>query len=188
MKEKKFLVLICGFPGVGKLTIAKELSKTAPFELIHNHIVIDTINNILPPSPQRSLAKELMQLSLISKLSKHNNTIVTHAYSYTFKSKTGTTDNQFVKNIKKIANKNKSIFIPVYIFCQEKEILKRIQNSSRKKFGKMIKTSDMEELLKKEDSKRFLKINNSIYIDSTNINPKDSAKIILNKIKGIQTN
>lgn len=187
MKKQKFLILIYGFPAVGKLTIAKELSRRISFFLLHNHMIIDMICNLLPKGIERTKAKELLHLALIDKISTKNSLILTHAYSYTFKSKTGTTDNKYVEKIRKIAKKNKSTFIPVYVYCNKKEIIKRVENKDRKKFGKITNSRDIKNLLKNEDHKTPAHFKDNIQIDATHIKPKEVATILVNKIKGIQT-
>jgi len=40
------LVFIYGLPAVGKLTVAKKLSKITGFPIFHNHLVIEMISPI----------------------------------------------------------------------------------------------------------------------------------------------
>src|SRR5215475_12910946 len=65
------LVLIHGAPGVGKLTVGKQVSKLTGFPLFHNHMVINLLGAIFPfNSPSYLHLREEMWLAVIHAASK----------------------------------------------------------------------------------------------------------------------
>ena len=40
------LIFISGLPGVGKLTVAKEVSALTGYKLFHNHLVVDLLLSV----------------------------------------------------------------------------------------------------------------------------------------------
>jgi tRNA uridine 5-carbamoylmethylation protein Kti12 len=42
------IVILCGLPGMGKLTIAKELARLTEYRVFHNHLVFDAVEALFP--------------------------------------------------------------------------------------------------------------------------------------------
>jgi tRNA uridine 5-carbamoylmethylation protein Kti12 len=40
------LIFLHGLPGVGKLTVARELAKLTGFNVFHNHLAVDLVESI----------------------------------------------------------------------------------------------------------------------------------------------
>jgi shikimate kinase len=187
MKKKKnkkpYLVFIYGFVAVGKLTVAKELAKSTKYKLLHNHMMIDLIDDLFgrerPGTVQKSEARQWMHFGLAKRLiSAGNSCIFTHAYWRSFVYKNGVTDLEFVKKIKKITTESGGIFCPVYLFCSKKEMLRRVKDESRKSHKKLRSIKTMKELLKKKDCEVPAPLKNNFIIDTTKTSPKKAAKMI----------
>ncbi|MFH1608500.1 MAG: AAA family ATPase [Patescibacteria group bacterium] len=182
-KKKPHLVFIYGFVAVGKLAVAKELAKLTKYKILHNHMIIDLIGDLFgqerPGTFEKAEAREWVHFELTKRLmGTKNGFIFTHAYSNSYISKSGMTDFSFIKKIEKIVIKSGGIFCPVYLFCSEKEMLKRLKNESRKSHGKLRSLKIMKELMKREDFKTPAPFKNNFIIDNTKI----SAKNVANKI------
>lgn len=181
--KKPRLVFIYGFVAVGKLTVAKELAKLTNYKILHNHMIIDLIDNLFgherPGTFEKAEAREWIHFELTKRLMKmKSGFIFTHAYSKSYTSKTGMTDLDFVKEIEKIVIGTGGIFCPVYLLCSEKGMLDRIKNESRKSYGKLKSLKIMRGLIKKEDHKTPAPIKNNFTIDTTKISPKKAAQMI----------
>src|SRR5712672_481087 len=62
------LIFISGLPGVGKLTVAKELSALTGYRLFHNHLVVDLLMSVFPfGSPQFVELRESIWLSVFEQ-------------------------------------------------------------------------------------------------------------------------
>src|ERR1700745_147239 len=65
------LIFISGLPGVGKLTVAKELSALTGYKLFHNHLVVDLRLAVFPfGSPQFVELRESIWLSVFDQASR----------------------------------------------------------------------------------------------------------------------
>ena len=42
------VIVLCGLPGVGKLTIARELARVHGYRVFHNHLVFDAVEALFP--------------------------------------------------------------------------------------------------------------------------------------------
>jgi hypothetical protein len=42
------VIILCGLPGVGKLTVAKGLARLRGYRVFHNHLVFDTVEALFP--------------------------------------------------------------------------------------------------------------------------------------------
>ncbi|MBD0327065.1 MAG: AAA family ATPase, partial [Pyrinomonadaceae bacterium] len=40
------LIFLHGLPGVGKLTVARELAKLTGFKVFHNHLAVDLVESL----------------------------------------------------------------------------------------------------------------------------------------------
>lgn len=65
------LVLIHGAPGVGKLTVARELAKLTGYPVFHNHMVINMLAELMPSnSPSYLKLREQLWLAVIQAASR----------------------------------------------------------------------------------------------------------------------
>ena len=125
------LVVIYGPPVLGKLTIAKELSKIINYKVFHNHLTVDMVESVIDSS-RKSFWNHVnkFRYDMINILHKEKiNIIFTCVY-----------DPRNPGNFKKISqiikrNRGKIYFVQL---CPKKEILlKRVKGESRKKMGKL---------------------------------------------------
>lgn len=183
--RKPIMIFIYGFPAVGKLTVAKKLSKMTGYKLLHNHMILDLLSELFPESSkEKAILKESLYVYLASELIKtKNNIIYTYAYSNNFKSRVGTKDPSFVLQIKNTVERNGGVFYPIYLHASKKEILARTIDTSRRKYRKVINTKIITELLKKFDHDKPVFSLNNIIIDTTKTTPQQSAKLIAELIR-----
>src|SRR5215813_1291976 len=60
------LLFVFGLPGVGKLTVARELSEITGFKLFHNHLTVDLLLSVFEfGSPEFIDLRETIWLSVI---------------------------------------------------------------------------------------------------------------------------
>lgn len=90
-------------------------------------------------------------------------------------------DDQFMDFIKKSIESNNGEAFFVQLVCDQDELLKRVSEPSRKKFGKISEKEKLKEYLEKYDFVTPYKGTNLI-IDNTRKSAKDVAKIIVDHI------
>ena len=94
------LIVLYGPPAVGKLTIAKELSRRTGYKIFHNHLTIDLVESIFTWGTKdfNNLVSKY-RLELIEAAAARNvNLVFTIVYA-------GISDDQFIKEVKENENK-----------------------------------------------------------------------------------
>jgi len=62
------IVVLCGLPGVGKLTIARGLAQLRGYRVFHNHLVFDAVEALFPfGSPPFIELRDRLWLELLSR-------------------------------------------------------------------------------------------------------------------------
>jgi len=183
-KLSKIIVFIYGIPASGKLTVARELSKKTGFTLFHNHLILDIIFNLYGwESIEGQKIRETMYFDLTKSLiSENKNIIFTHVYQPNYVYPSGISDKLFVTKLKNIAKKNGYNFFPVQLVCDNKELLKRVINPSRKINSKVNTKKELMKWLSNEDSTISLEFPFNITINNTNLSPIKTANMIIKNI------
>ena len=174
--KKPVVIFIYGQIAVGKLTVAKILSKKLGYKLAHNHHLNDFIREIFD---QGSFADHYMKDSLRYFLLENAvkfkiDLVTTHCYTHNFISKTGLSDPKYVETLERKLTKLGAKFYPVHLKTDNKELLRRVGMSSRKTFKKLINKKIMRKYLVNLDWQISPKLKNNLIIDNTNLSPKKS--------------
>lgn len=171
------LIFLYGPPGVGKLTVAKELSEQTGFKILHNHLTIDLVETVFEFGTEvfADLVGKL-RLDLIEQAAKHKvkGLIFTMVYAYG-------TDDWYMRKIKSLVEKYGGKVYWVQLICSKKELLRRIKNPARRRFNKIKKTKTLLEAMKKHEMLKPVPLPNNITVENTKVNPKKTAVIIKNK-------
>ena len=87
-------------------------------------------------------------------------------------------DEWYIDEFKKLAKKYKSELYFVRLDCSKEELLKRVGEKSRRKFGKIVSKEELVKVLNENDF--FLKVrhNNLLEIDNSHMKPSEAAKDI----------
>ncbi len=181
--KKPIVVFIYGPFAVGKLTVAKILSKKLGYKLIHNHHLNDFLLEIFDRhSYELDFMKDNMRYSLLENVVKTKTSIVaTHAYTHNFVSRTGLSDPKFIQDMSYKLEKAGSRFLPVHLKAQSEELLKRVSMSSRKKFKKLTSKKIMLQEISRKDWQTSPKLKNNFIIDNTNLSPEKVSNMIIKK-------
>ena len=107
LNKKPTVVFIYGPIAVGKLTVAKILSKKLGYRLEHNHNVNDFVNGIFERDSYVSSAmKDQLRYIVLENMVKANmNFVTTHCYAHNFVSSAGLSDPKYVQTLEKKLNK-----------------------------------------------------------------------------------
>ena len=114
------LVYIYGPPAVGKLTVAKELSKITKFKLFHAHLTADYVSSIFPLRDNKSdRLKWHFALKMFEEAVKNNiNIIFTKTYDIS--------DNLFLKKLISMIKRYKGKIFFVKLSCKPELLYKRV--------------------------------------------------------------
>lgn len=171
------LIFLYGMPGVGKLTVARELSNLTGFKLFHNHLTVDLVTSLFEFGSDSFInLREKIWLETFSEAIKAD----FDGLIFTFAPE-NTVPHDFPDKVKNLLEENGGKVIFIELKCSMEELEKRLTDSSRDKFGKL----NSLELFRRLHSQGVFdmpKIMPDFSVDSTNLSPKETAKKILNHI------
>ena len=171
------LIFLFGMPGVGKLTVARELSNLTGFKLFHNHLTVDLVTSLFEFGSESFInLREKIWLETFSEAinSDFDGLIFTFAPE-------NTVPNDFPHKVKNLLEENNGKVVFIELKCELEQLEKRLTNSSREKFGKL----NSLELFRQLNSQGVFdtpKITADFSVDTTNLSPTETAKKILNHI------
>lgn len=173
------LVILYGAPAVGKLTIAKKLAEIADIKVFDNHQVIDIFRPLVSreyddftPTIRR------VTLTIIEAAVKANqgDIVTTIAYAASYPG-----DTEYVIQMAAMARSNGAEVFPVFLKCDSKVLLDRVEEPSRKAFSKITEKDVMAHIIKSHELNVPADIDGNITIDTT----KKSAASIADKVKNL---
>lgn len=174
--NSKPLIVLYGPPGVGKLTVAKELNKITNLPLFHNHLSNDLVRSVFDCSKNSVLINKI-RLDFFEFAAKNDlGLIFTLVYAFEI-------DNPFMDELKSIAMKsNKDIFY-VQLLCEESQWRKRVSEVDRKNYKKVLDFDLVQKTMTKYDLLTpYSKLNNHFTIDITNLKVEEAANNIYKTI------
>jgi len=171
------LIIIHGAPAVGKLTVAKELSKLTKYKLFHNHLTLDLVESLFDSKKEifwKLVSK--IRLNLIKEALKHK----VKGIIYT-RSDIASDNFEFIKKLSKVVDEKNISFI--HLKCDEKELYKRVNTESRRKYLKTTCANKLKKDLKKWNFTTKSPFSKTIEIENTKKSPKNVAQLIKKQLK-----
>jgi hypothetical protein len=167
------LFFLYGPPAVGKFTVAKKLSELTGFKLHHNHLSVDFVKSIFDfGTPTYEGLVDKYRRDILGTAAKEGvNTIFTFVYNKR-------TDDDFVYDVRKRVLLLNGTFCPVRLYCNRKELLRRISNQSRKKMGKLTSRSELDRLFVRYRLNYDIPGGKSLKIDTSRVSPEAAARKI----------
>ena len=173
------LIFIYGPPGVGKLTVAKELSKITKFKLLHNHLTVDLGVSIFSFGTKEYInLVDKMRIHLFEAAAKSRIKGMIFTFVYGVETGAKNTDYEFIKNVVRIVKKQNGEVLFVKLSAAEKELHKRIQHPSRKKFGKVRHVKSFKSIRAKHDLDATIPVAKHLIIDNTKLSARQVSRRI----------
>lgn len=166
------LVFIHGAPAVGKLTVARELARLTGFRLFHNHLTVDLVGSLFPFGSEPFIRlREQIWLAAFSEAARDDVSLI-----FTFNPER-TVRERFVQDAIDVVESAGGMVVFVELTCAEDELERRIEDASRREFGKL---GSVEQYLtlKSAGAFQFPRLPNGISLDTTNKSPADNARLI----------
>ena len=166
------LVFLHGAPAVGKLTVARDLARLTGFRLFHNHLTVDLVSSVFPfGSEPFVLLREQIWLAAFAEAARNNVSLI-----FTFNPER-TVRGRFVQDSLDVVGSEGGEVVFVELTCAEEELERRIEDASRKEFGKL---ASVEQYRSLKDAGAFLfpKLPNGISLDTTYQPVADTAGLI----------
>jgi len=173
------LVFLYGLPGVGKLTVARELSKLCGCRIFHNHLVVDLVNSVFEFGSEPFVElREAIWLAVFSKAvaAELECLIFTFAIDRTVQK-------SFIGNVQSVIEGNShGEVLFVELTCSPEELERRIADPSRRKFAKLNSVTQFREL---QESGAFVDPGipaAQLVVDTTDLPAVEAAKLITSKL------
>lgn len=172
------LIFLHGLPGVGKLTVARELVKLTGFRLFHNHLAVDLVESVFEfgSLPFVEL-RERIWLEVFSGVVAANldGLIFTFAFDRTVR-------RSFIENTREVIESAGGQVLFVELRCSTEELERRIEHPSRQRFGKLSSVGRFREL---KEAGAFVDPGipaERLVVDTTELSASDAASLIVSKL------
>lgn len=169
-------VALCGLPGVGKLTVARDLCAASGYRNFHNHLVVDAVGALFAfGSPAFVELREATWMALLDRALAEAalpGIVFTLAWD-------GTLAPDFLARLRARALQRGARFLCAELVCDRDELGRRVGSASRAGFGKL---NDPEAFASLERSGAFVPQAlppDAIRIDTTELSPADTAARLL---------
>jgi hypothetical protein len=163
------LIFLYGPPGVGKLTVARELSTLTGFRLFHNHLTVNLVTAIFQPRTDAwdRLAARI-RLDVFSEAAREGvDLILTRAPRLVDDAELARVE-AMVAPIR--ASNGSALF--VRLACDRAELLRRVRSSDRQAHDKL---TDPDVLLDQVDLDATLPFQPHLWLDTTALTPTQAA-------------
>ena len=173
------LIFLHGLPGVGKLTVARELAAITGFQLFHNHLTVDLVTSVFEFGSEPFVElREKIWIEVFSQTVKAglSGLIFTFAPDFTVR-------DSFIANAQGIVESSGGEVLFVELTCSREELERRLTSASRQEFGKLNSLELFRELSAAGafsdsgiPSPRFT-------LDITTLPANEAAKLIVEKME-----
>ncbi len=173
------LIFLYGPPGVGKLTVGKELAKLTGYKLFHNQLTVDLVHSLFDwgtPLYNKFVKKYRFELLAKAAQTKVDGVIYTYCYCKAH-------DRSDVKKIFSQVIKNGGKIYCVQLSCSRAVLFKRIQHPLRKRHRKVTSVDKLKKTLQKHDLFSKIDFYPSILIKNTILTPRQAAQQIVKRVK-----
>jgi HEAT repeat protein len=174
---------LLGYPGVGKLTVARAICADTGARLFDNHLVNNVVFSLIrkdgkTPLPSgvwhyvRNIRREA--IAAIRELGDPEQSYVLT----NFLSDGDEEDADYFAEIEHLAEARGATFVPVTLACSEAENIRRLTDPARERGFKL---TDPERLIQRRQDAEILKVRhpNALRVDSTTLSPEAVARLIV---------
>jgi chloramphenicol 3-O-phosphotransferase len=172
------LIFLHGLPGVGKLTVARALAELTGFRIFHNHLAVDLVGAVFEfGSPPFVELREMIWLAVFSRAAGAglSGLIFTFAFDRTVRG-------SFIESIREVIESSGGEVLFVELRCSAEELERRIEQPSRRGFGKLNSAERFREL---SGAGAFVNPGipaGRLVLDTTDIPAPDVARLIVSKL------
>lgn len=172
------LIFLHGLPGVGKLTVARELAKLTGFRIFHNHLTVDLVGAVFEFGSRPFVElREKIWLEVFSQAAASglSGLIFTFAFDRSVRS-------DFIEKTREVIESAGGEVLFVELKCSAEELERRIEDPSRGSFGKLNSAAWFREL---KDEGAFLYPGipaGRLILDTTELSAADAASQIVNEL------
>ena len=169
-------MFLYGPPAVGKLTVAKAIADRLPFKILHNHVAIDAVTQVLPFGSDAFWGVVgRFRRDLVAAAAEQEIDLI---YTYVF----APGDEQHVADIVLPYEKAGGAVSFVQLLAPREVLLQRVLDESRKRYGKPTDVETLERMLDEYDNFTALATPESLRLDFAATSARDAADQIISHI------
>jgi chloramphenicol 3-O-phosphotransferase len=170
------LLFLYGPPAVGKLTVARAIADRLPFKVLHNHVTVDAVTEVLPFGGDtfwRVVGR--LRRDLVAAAAEENVDLI---YTYVF----APGDEQHVADIVRPYEDAGGKAWFVQLLAPREVLLERVHSESRRQHGKLVDSGILAGLLDEHHDFTAVAASDSLTIDLSVISARDAADRIIDHI------
>ena len=174
------LAVLCGPPGVGKLSVARELAGRSGYRLFHNHLTVDLLESLFEfgSAPFVEL-RERLWLELLGRAADEGVTGVIFTLAFD-----RTVSPEFIARLRSLGRERRIGLSFIELTCAEPELEKRIVASDRARHNKLISRERYRELARSGAFVRPPLPDDTRLIDTTSLSAAESAALVQEFVSG----
>lgn len=164
------LVFLYGPPGVGKLTVGRELARLTGFRLFHNHLTVDLVGAIFPRgAPAFGGLVTRFRREMFAEAAAHGvDLIFTYVYAHP-------DDEPDVRDlIEPVVSAGGTVHF-VQLTCARNVLLERVAEESRRAFKKLNDPVAVGSLLEQMNLTAAVPFGESLQLDTSDLSPAEAA-------------
>jgi adenylate kinase len=172
------LIFLHGLPGVGKLTVARELAQSTGFPVFHNHLAVDLVGAVFEFGSRPFIElREKIWLAVFSQAvaARLDGLIFTFAYDRTVRG-------SFIGDTTNLVESEGGTVLFVELRCSAEVLEKRITDASRQRFGKL---SSVEQFRELSEAGAFVDPGipaGRLVVETTGLSAPEAADLIVSRL------
>ena len=168
------LVFIYGPPGVGKLSVARELSKLTGYRLFDNHVSIDCATTVFDfgTPPFWRVVRSIRDVVFEEAAAHGVSLVFTYVYGHP-------NDVPHVERMCGLFEAQGGRALLVRLVCTREELERRLPQPGRVEAGKLASLETLRELTGRLDLFSPVPGRESLEIDNTDVEPAEVARLIV---------
>jgi shikimate kinase len=172
-------VFLYGPPAVGKLTVARAIADRLPVRVLHNHVTIDAVTEVLSyGSPTFWRVVGRFRRDLVAAAAEEGIDLI---YTYVF----APGDEQHVTDIASAYEQAGGCVLFVQLLAPREVLRQRVLGESRRQHGKITDPETLDRLLDEHDCFTAMPDRDSLTIDLAVTSAEDAADLIVDLLSAI---